>query len=261
LIAGTVVPGLSQPARVLILAGLSMCSAVCLEAAWTKSLSRAARWTFLTTFAGVIGIWLVVMTYGSFVWSVTFSFYRTLGVVMGFMVLGIAILSWTVLETGNTRRGLVVMMIVAFGLKLAHWGYYVPEWNYRHSQGPWARAISQWIPRKWTLYTFHDWSPDLAFFMKRPVRQLRSPHYLPYQPGPESKYVLLQPSECENWPDSAPPISVVVKLQDEWARERILARTAGNLPPPFGPNPLAIPQERRSGLATPESKSVPSRAF
>ena len=24
------------------------------------------------------------------------------------------------------------------GLKLAHWGYYVPEWNYRNSQGPWG---------------------------------------------------------------------------------------------------------------------------
>ncbi len=152
------------------------------------------------------------------------------------MCIAVAALGGWALETANTRFGFVVLLLMAIGIKLVHWGYYVPEWNYRFSEGPWARAISQWVPRKWTLYTFHDWSPELAFFMKRPVRQLHSPYHLPFQPGPESKYVLLLRSEFEEWPKSEPPLTVVVKLQDRWAQERILARTPGPLPPPFGPN-------------------------
>src|SRR5262249_46017485 len=130
------------------------------------------------------------------------------------------------------------LFVIAIGVKLVHWGYYAPEWNYRYSQGPWARAIAQWMPRKWTLYTIHEWPADLAFFTKRPVRQLPSAHFLEYQSGPESKYLLLLPSEVENWPKSAPPISVVAKFQDQFAGERFLARTPGVLPPPFGPNAL-----------------------
>ena len=142
-------------------------------------------------------------------------------------------------------------------LKLAHWGYYVPEWNYRHSQGPWGRAIGQWVPKRWTLYTFHEWPPDLAFFVKRPVRQLRSPQYLEYQAGPQSKFVLLQASEFENWPKSAPPITLVAKFLDQSADERILARTAGPVPPPLGPNPSA--QAAASRRATSGSRPAKSQ--
>jgi hypothetical protein len=92
------------------------------------------------------------------------------------------------------------------------------------------------MPKRWNLYTFHEWPVDLAFFTKRQVRQLPSPYHLEYQGGPDSKYVLLLPSELENWPQSAPPISVVAKFEDGYAGERFLARTAGVLPPPFGPN-------------------------
>ena len=42
----------------------------------------------------------------------------------------------------GTLRGLATLFVMAVGLKLAAWGYYVPEWNYRQSQGPWARAIA-----------------------------------------------------------------------------------------------------------------------
>ncbi len=123
-------------------------------------------------------------------------------------------------------------MVLGIGLKLAHCGYYVPEWNYRRSQGPWGRAIGQWIPRKWSLYTLHDWPDDLSFFIGRPVRQLRSPRFLNYLPGSESRYVLLQTQEFENWPDHAPPISLVARFHDQLGEERILARTAGLLPVP-----------------------------
>ena len=125
-------------------------------------------------------------------------------------------------------------------LKLVHWGYYVPEWNYRYSQGPWGRAIGQWIPKRWTLYTFHDWPADLAFIVKRPVRQLRSPHYLEYQAGPRSKFVLLQASEIRKLAKVSPAARRSRHgCSINRGEERILARTAGPVPPPLGPNPSA----------------------
>jgi hypothetical protein len=240
MLAGTFVPGLSQAARFIALAGWTITTAACLEAAWARVASPAVRRVFLGLFSGVTALWLCVMSYGAYICMMSFSYYRPLGVVMSLLVLVVAYLAWSVLATRNCRRGLVTLFLIAAGIKLVHWGYYVPEWNYRYSQGPWARAIAQWMPRRWTLYTLHDWPADLAFFTKRRVRQLRSPHYLEYEPGPESKYVLLLRSELENWPTSAPPISVVAKFQDQWASERYLARTPGLLPPPFGPNPLRL---------------------
>jgi hypothetical protein len=242
--AGTLVPGLSASAGVVAMAALCIAATAGLDAAATASLSRGVRIAFFSVFSAIVAIWLVLLIHGSFVWSVTMPFYRTLGVGMGLMVLAVAALAWWSLETFDTRRALLTLIVVAVALKIVHWGYYVPEWNYRHSQGPWARAISQWVPRKWTLYTVHNWPPDLAFFMKRPVRQIAGPHHLPYQPGPESKFLLLLPSELDNWPASAPPISVVVKLLDKWGGERIVARTAGPLPPPFGPGPPRLTSAR-----------------
>jgi len=240
LIAGTLVPGLSQASRVVALAGWAVVTAACLESAWTRIQSRAVSRAFFVLFSGMTGLWLCVMIYGAYIWCLSLPYYRTLGIVMSLLVLLVAYLALLALLTRNSRRGLLTLFVIAVGLKLVHWGYYVPEWNYRYSQGPWARAIAQWMPRKWTLYTFHDWPADLAFFTKRHVRQLRSPRFLEYQDGPESKYVLLLPSERENWPASAGPISVVAKFQDQSAQERILARTPGILPPPSGPNPVRL---------------------
>ena len=168
-------PGLSQAARVVALTGLLVVAAACLESAWTRSLAGSPRRAFFIVFGCVLGLWLAVMLYGSYIWNLVMPFYRPLGIIMSIIAIGVAILGWSALETRNSRRGLVSLMVIAVALKLVHWGYYVPEWNYRYSQGPWGRAISQWVPKRWALYTFHDWPPDLAFFMKRPVRQLRSP--------------------------------------------------------------------------------------
>ena len=226
------VPGLGPAARIVALAGLLVGAAACLESAWRNALGPAARRAFFLLFSAVLALWLVAMIYGCFIWILTMPYYRTLGIVMGLMIPVVVVLGWSALGAGNPRRGLVTLMVLAIGLKLAHWGYYVPEWNYRHSQGPWGRAIGQWIPRKWSLYTFHDWPDDLAFFIGRPVRQLHSPRFLNYLPGAESRYVLLQTSGFENWPDHAPPISLVARFHDQSGEERILARTAGLLPVP-----------------------------
>ena len=201
---------------------------------------RAPR--FFVSFSGVTGLWLCVMIYGAYLWCLTLPYYRTLGVMMSLLVLAVAFLAWSALVTGNSRRGLVTLFVIAVGLKLVHWGYYVPEWNYRHSQGPWACDSLSGCPQRWTLYTFHDWPPDLVFFTKRRVRQLRSPHYLEYQPGPESKYVLLQPSD---WKTGPGPLR-----RSPWSRsfrinrrtERVLARTAGTLPRASDRSPKAQPE-------------------
>ncbi len=246
LIAGTLVPGMSSATQMVAVAGLAVGAAASLESAWCGALSRAAQRWFFMLFAGITLLWLSASIYGSFIWCVAMPFYRVLGVVMGLLVIGVGILAYAALASGNVRRGMVAIVIIAIGLKLGHWGYYVPEWNYRRSQGPWARAIAQWVPRRWTLYTIHDWPPDLAFFLKRPVRQLRSPRFLEYQPGHESKFVLLLPSELENWPDAAVPIMTVARFQDQYGGERILARTAGAVPPPLGPYPFRVSQAHPS---------------
>jgi hypothetical protein len=235
-IAGTLVPGLGHASLLVVFAAWTILSAACLAPVWTRILSGSARRAFFVLFAGVSALWLCIMIYGAAIWCLSFTFYRTLGIPMCLLIIAVAWLAWSALVTGNSRRGLVTLFVIAIALKLVHWGYYVPEWNYRYSQGPWARAIAQWMPRKWTLYTLHDWPADLAFFTKRRVRQLQSAHFLQYQGGAESKYVLLLPSELENWPKSAPPVTVVARFLDQSADKRYLARTDGYLPPPFAPN-------------------------
>jgi hypothetical protein len=231
-IAGTLIPGLSPSARPVVLAGLLVAAAAGLEAAWTQSLSPAARRTFFVLFSAVLALWLITMTYAGFLWNFTMPYYRVLGVVMGVLILAVIGLGWSALGWNHSRRGLVTLALLAVGLKLAHAGYYAPEWNYRRSQGPWGRAIGQWFPRRWPVYTFHDWPPDLCFFIGRPVRQLHSPRFLNYLPGSESRYVLLLTSEFDNWPRQAPPIAPVARFQDPSGEHRILARTAGLLPVP-----------------------------
>jgi hypothetical protein len=115
-----------------------------------------------------------------------------------------------------------------------HWTYYVPEWNYRHGQGPWGRAVGQWLLPNWTVYTFHDWPPDLAFAIGRPVRQLRSPQHLAFLATEQSKHVLLLESEFEHWPADAPALFKVATFHDQFGGRRVLARTAGVLITPTG---------------------------
>jgi hypothetical protein len=128
---------------------------------------------------------------------------------------------------GDVRRGLLVLTAVAISLKVAHWGYYIPEWNYRHGQGPWGRAIGQWVVPEWPIYTVHSWSAALAFATEHPVRQLRHPKSLGLQDGPSPRFVLLFDSEFEHWPPSAPPLVKVATFQDDRGSTRVLARTAG----------------------------------
>lgn len=233
LVAGTLVPGLGAPARVVALAGLAVASAAGLDLAWKRSLPSWPRLWFQATLAGTMALWLFTMTFGSFLWIVTMPFYRPLGIAVAIMGLVVAGLGWSSLASANSRRGLVTLLIMAAGLKLAHWGYFAPEWNYRLSQGPWGRAIGQWVPRKWPIYTIHDWrQPDLMFYTGRAVRQIPGPRFLRYLPGDESRFLLLQDSEFRHWPEDAPPLSLVARFLDASGEKRVLARTPGQLPVP-----------------------------
>jgi hypothetical protein len=249
LIAGSLVPGLATPARAIILAAMAMAAAAGLDAAWKQALSRAAGRTFFMLFSIVIGAWLCIMMFGSYIWILSLAYYRVLGIGMSLLLLGVAALCWLALATRRTRLAIATVLLVAIGLKLAYWCYYVPEWNYRYSQGPWARAVAQWVPRKFPLYVVHEWPADFEFFTKRTVRQLYSPNFLEHQEGNSAKFVLLLPSEFENWPSTAPPITQVARFTDQSAGERVLARTAGPVPLPPGRNHAWISYLRKNTAA------------
>jgi hypothetical protein len=129
----------------------------------------------------------------------------------------------------KVRWALGGIVLVSIALKLAHWGYYVPEWNYRNGAGPWGRAIGQWVPEKHPVYVLHSWTPDLMFAIGRPVRQLPSPNNIDFQPGQGSKFLLLQDSELaeyQNWGQSWPKLIKVAQFEDEMGLgHRFLMRT------------------------------------
>jgi hypothetical protein len=240
-IAGTFVPGLAMPARTVVLAGLLVGAAASIAATTARARDGLADRGYMAIFGGLFGVWLVLMIYGGAIWNFTQPFYRTIGIPLGFFTLLAAACGLFALWRGCPRLALLTLVLLAAGLKIAHRGYYVPEWNYRNSQGPWGRAIGQWIPRKWSLYTFHDWPDDLTFFIGRPVRQFRSPRFLTYLPGAESRFVLLQRSEFDRWPAHAPSINLVSRFLDQSGEERVLARTAGLLPVPGQTEPQYVP--------------------
>jgi hypothetical protein len=173
--------------------------------------------------------WMVMVFLGGGYLAATTSYYRAVAIVLMVSCVPLTIVAVVSVLIHEVRGSLFVFAALAVFLKIAHAGYYVPEWNYRRSQGPWGRAIGQWVPPNWPIYTTHAWNPALAFSMGRPVRQLVSAHHLEYQPG-QAKFVLLLESEFEHWPSNAQPLQKVASMQDEFGSTRIVARTAGDLP-------------------------------
>jgi hypothetical protein len=235
LLAGTIVPGLALAARVPALAGLALAAAagcdrlLASSVAHPKTVSVVARRWFFGSAALLALVWgaIVLLTGGYLAAAV--SHYRAVAVVLSIVVVPTAALALIAVARRDARGALLAVVLVALCLKLAHWGYYVPEWNYRLSQGPWGRAIGQWVPPRWPIYTTHTWRADLAFATEHPVRQLVSPLQLQYQPG-EAKFVLLLASEFENWPRNAPRLIEVARFHDEHDTTRVVARTPGDLP-------------------------------
>ena len=227
LVVGTVVPGLAAAARMPAVAGLAVIAAACVHRVWVGPVAPAVRRGFLALTGSVVGFWLVVVNGAGIFLASAVPYYRGLAIVLIGLSLLIGLVCLVALFRGDVRRGLLVLTAVAVCLKVAHWGYYVPEWNYRHGQGPWGRAIGQWVVPEWPIYTVHSWPRALAFATEHPFRQLRHPKSLAFQDGPSPRFVLLFDSEFEHWPTAAPPLIKVATFQDDRGSTRVLARTAG----------------------------------
>jgi hypothetical protein len=225
---GTVVPGLASAARLPALAGLAVAAGAGLDRLWAGTVARSARNAFLTLMAVVVGLWVILAVAGGVYVGWTVPYYRGMAAVLVVLAAPAFLLAVAAVERAQARQGLLALILVAVCLKLGHWGIYVPEWNYRFSQGPWGRAIGQWILPRWPIYTSHAWPADLALAIARPLRQFSDPRMLPHQSKIEPKFVLLLDTEFENWPQGAPALTTVARFQDERGRTRILARTPGN---------------------------------
>ncbi|MFO0890224.1 MAG: hypothetical protein U0790_13925 [Isosphaeraceae bacterium] len=235
LIAGTIVPGLAGAARVPALAGILIVAAVTLDSAASRRIAGRGRKWFLGLTFGIAACWLMLVLYGETFCLVVAPFYRTVGIVVLVLSGAAATLGWQALRRSNTRRAVVTLALVAVALKLGHWGVFVPEWNYRVGQGPWGRAIGQWLLPNWPIYTLHPWPTELGFAIGNPIRQLSTPRHLSYHcEGGQSQHVLLLESQFEHWPDDAPSLRKVAEFQDRSGARRILARTEGLLLTPSG---------------------------
>ena len=167
---------------------------------------RAASRTFFIVFRVVIGAWLCVMMCGTYVWNLCLAYYRVLGIGMRCLIIGVAGLCWLALaKRGTSASPWRRSVLIAVGLKFAHWCYYVPEWNYRVQPGPLGsrhRAVGPaqmddlYDPARRGPPTWHSSRSGKC-------DSCTSPHYLEYQDGDATKFVLLLPSEFENWPSSA----------------------------------------------------------
>ncbi|AMV37028.1 hypothetical protein [Planctomyces sp. SH-PL62] len=236
LIGGTIVPGLASASALPALAGLLVAAAAVLEAAWSGGLSPRARRAFFGIALALTVGWVFVAAYATFVMAIVFTYYRPIGVVLAFGSLIVAVLAWRSVETRSARRAVIGMLVLTACLKWLNWGYYTPEWNYRYGQGPWGRAIGQWLLPHWTIHTLHEWPEDLAWAVGRPIRLIHTPQHLAFPETSESRHVLLLESEFVNWPPSAPKLVKVASFEPPHpaGSRRILARTEGELLTPSG---------------------------
>lgn len=235
-VCGVVVPGAASAAALPALAGLLVASAVALEAAWNRRLAAGEGRAFLAVTTGMVVAWTSLTVYATYILTIVFTYYRPVGIVFAVGGVGVAALLWRAFETRSARRAVAAMLLMTACLKLVHAGFYVPEWSYRYGQGPWGRAIGQWLLPHWTLHTQHEWPEDLMWAVGRPVRLLSSPQHLAFPETGESRHVLLLESEFENWPESAPKLLKVATFEPPmpFGNRRILARTEGTLTTPSG---------------------------
>jgi hypothetical protein len=228
LVAGTVIPGLAPAAKGPALAGLAVVAAACADRLWAGAAPVAARRWVQATALVLVLLWALIAVAGGGYLAAAVGYYRSVAVLLAALAVAASTFALAALLKADARASLLALVALAVCLKIAHWGYYVPEWNYRRSQGPWGRAIGQWIPPRWPVYTTHTWPTDLAFATRHPFRQLVDPRLLESQPGSLPKFVLLLDTEFEHWPRDAQALVQVATFQDERGRVRVLARTGGD---------------------------------
>ncbi|HEX8200435.1 MAG TPA: hypothetical protein VF590_08105 [Isosphaeraceae bacterium] len=228
-LAGTLIPGLAAAARMPALVGLAVTAAAVGDRFWAdgQRLPVGARRAFLGLALALALIWALIVAPAGGYLAAAVSYYRPASILLIGLALGTALAAVASARARNPRGAIGALVAVAVGLKLAHAGVYVPEWNYRSSQGPWGRAIGQWVPPTWPIYTVHTWPADLAFATGHPVRQLPNEKSLGFEPTARPLFVLLHPAEFEHWPASAPALIPVRSFEDQHGGRRILARTPG----------------------------------
>ena len=145
LIAGSAVPGLADPARVIVLAGVAIAAAAGLDSAQGRAdpvgdprilcpLRRRNR-----TVALRHDIWLVCLELVSGLLPRPRNRHDSSDS-------GGGCVCWLALAKGNAATALATLVLIAVGIKFVYWGYYVPEWNYRYSQGPWRAQLLNGFP-------------------------------------------------------------------------------------------------------------------
>ncbi len=228
-LAGTLIPGVAPSARVLAVVAITIAATMSLESLFAGRLSSGARRAALGVILLLALAWGFIAGFNLGYLAAAISYYRQISLLLIAVAVGIVLLSgWAALE-GRSRPALLALALLAVSLKVAHWGILVPEMNYRLGQGPWGRAIGQWVPPNWPIYTVHSWRHDLMFHTDRPVRQLPSPEVLNFKPTDRPHFVLVLESEFDHWPAHAPAIQEVRRFEDEFGRVRVLARTRGEL--------------------------------
>ena len=229
LLAGTLMPGMASAGVLMMLAGLAVCVAPVLDRMWVGRVDSSARRT-ATSLALLVGVVVgALAVYAGAYLAVAQPFYRVAGIALIGLGTLAAIVALDSAWAGSTRGAVRSLFLVAVIVKVGHFGYYMPERNYRFSKGPWGRAVGQYVAPGRPIYTFHEISPALALATEHPVHRLREEIFLQVQPGSGPKFVLLTDAEFAHWPDLAPKIRKVRAFQDEYGGIRVLAKTEGPL--------------------------------
>ncbi|WZO97642.1 hypothetical protein EP7_004684 [Isosphaeraceae bacterium EP7] len=227
LVAGTLVPGLASSARIPALVGLAIAAGACWDriAFGGDSIGRRMRRLSLIIALALAWTWALIAMMGGTYLGLAVSYYRGLAIVVACVSAGAFVSVLMGFWKNAPLRSLAGMMLMALAMKLSYAGFVIPEWNYRAGQGPWGRAIDQWVPARSPIYVTHGWGADLAFATGHPFRQLADASLLARQPGARPLFTLLHPEEFKHWPKDAPPLMEVHTFMDELGYPRVLART------------------------------------
>jgi hypothetical protein len=225
LLAGTLIPGLATPARLVALVGLLVITAASLDRLWAGlGLNLPHRAFSLVTVLLCVTWGLAASAVGVYL-TAALPFYRPPAIAL--MVIGPIVITSAIAAAlqRQHKAAITAIWLVAVGIKIIHVGVYAPEWSYRFGQGPWGRAVAQWVPPQWPIYTLHSWPADFALATNRPIRQLADSRLLRFEPQDKPMFVLLEPGEFAFWDQNAPAVSKVREFRGPRGEAIILART------------------------------------
>lgn len=233
LFVGTILPQFTRSALIPVIAGFSVVAGHIWATVWAenqvKNLGLAGKWIVGSSALFIAAVTIVAVPFGIFI-SMAIPYYRWVSLVWVGLTITASLLFVQATVQHNSRRLCASLFVLLISIKLAHASIYVPEWNYRRSQGPWGRAVGQWVPHTWPIYTLHGWQTDFAFATGHNFRQITAPRFLPgvdQTTDGRPSFILLHPAEFARWPEFAPPIHKVFEFHDNSGGgvARVLART------------------------------------